>query len=139
MRMCFHIRVYTLAMSTRKYLFVKAFCALMAFARLCSALVAHGISRHELDHVLYGDPHPHKPPHTSMQRLPPSPHISTDNRSSRGVTVVSKPDIHHAHRSNWYVNCSRTEAISILQKCEDGTFLLRPGSQDNHPFSLSIV
>ena len=77
--------------------------------------------------MLRGDPHPHHASHSStrMDSLSESAHSSNH-------------DLPHVHRSSWFVNCSRAEAIERLKHCKDGTFLIRPGSQDN-PYSLSIA
>lgn len=77
--------------------------------------MGHGISLSELEHIL-----------------------SDEGLSHKATAEQSRAVETHLNSANWFVECDRNKAIDMLQNRADGTFLIRPGSQDN-PFSLSIV
>ena len=78
------------------------------------ALLGHGIPLHELEGMLTDD---------EPLIYQPTSCTSMDTRWAK---------------SNWCVQYSRNQAIELRRPRKDGTFLIRPGSQDN-PYSLSIV
>ncbi|XP_067935924.1 phosphatidylinositol 3-kinase regulatory subunit alpha-like [Watersipora subatra] len=95
---------------------------------IVNALLSQGITRHELEYAIRGDHHTAS--HTS--------HTSSRLEPLSESALFANKDIPHIHKSTWYVKCTRAEAIENLQHRKDGTFLIRPGSQDN-PYSLSIA
>ncbi len=44
----------------------------------------------------------------------------------------------HEDADTWYVECNRTQAQSMLEGKQDGTFLIRPRNVENS-YALSVV
>jgi hypothetical protein len=68
--------------------------------------------------------------------------LSLDRLIDNTQVAEAKPEpIPHLNEKLWFINCDRREAERLLAGQEEGTFLIRPRDQREHPnsYALSIV
>ncbi|CAH1641659.1 unnamed protein product [Spodoptera littoralis] len=62
-----------------------------------------------------------------------------ESRKSGGTNMADRPLPVPVENEPYYMNVDRAEAINLLKGQPDGTFILRPSSQPDHAYTLSVA
>uniref|UniRef100_A0A2H1WJW8 SFRICE_027710 n=1 Tax=Spodoptera frugiperda TaxID=7108 RepID=A0A2H1WJW8_SPOFR len=90
------------------------------------------------------DDHPSEESEADSHKAESTPSEDTarkwpEPRKSGGTNMADRPLPVPVENEPYYMNVDRAEAINLLKGQPDGTFILRPSSQPDHAYTLSVA